>query len=290
MVSEPPDLRTDRCAGPQMLIWPPSTRSMRAAPDLTRTSLPLRRTVFTWPWTTSTLMGPLTVMASPSMTPTESDGGSSGRAAAAASSAAQRMATQAAGTVARRRHSSELEKAVTRCCSPSRGRKSRLYYTWAGLQPHAEDDDDTQRSRRGHKEIRRGTRECALRHTAARAAVVAAHPDSDYRRGSVQRDSNAGSDAALRSAGLAACRARVCGKEAMYLGLLAPDHNPDCVVVSKPRRGGDEHHGVRRAVDTQSDRVAGIRNGARQLLARGIARVGGDGAAIGRRPRLRIHD
>src|SRR5438067_2348667 len=40
MVSEPPDLRTDRCAGPQMLTWPPSTRSIRAAPELTRTSLP----------------------------------------------------------------------------------------------------------------------------------------------------------------------------------------------------------------------------------------------------------
>src|SRR3989440_11549521 len=167
MVSEPPDLRTDRCAGPQMLIWPPSTRSMRAAPDMTRTALPLRRTVFAWPWTTSTLMGPLTVIASPSMTPTESEGGSSGRAAVAASSAAQRLAMKAAGTAARRRHSNELEKAVTGDTPRHGGRKSRLYYTSAALHPHAEDDDDTRNSRRGHKEIRRGTRECALRHTAA---------------------------------------------------------------------------------------------------------------------------
>ncbi|HXN96593.1 MAG TPA: hypothetical protein VN879_18960 [Candidatus Acidoferrales bacterium] len=59
-------------------------------------------------------MGPLTVMASPSMTPTESESGSSGRAAAAVSSSAQRMAMQAAGTAARRQHSNELEKTVAR--------------------------------------------------------------------------------------------------------------------------------------------------------------------------------
>src|SRR5216684_1521507 len=114
MVREPPDLRRERCAGPQMLIWPPSTRLMRAAPDLTRTSLPLRRMVFTCPWTTSILMGPVTLMDSPSMTPTESDGGSSRRAAAAAISAAQRKDRQAAGSVARRKDAFELEKAITR--------------------------------------------------------------------------------------------------------------------------------------------------------------------------------
>jgi len=76
--------------------------------------LPLRRTVFAWPWTTSTLMGPVTLIASPSMIPTESEGGSSGRAAAAAISAAQRMAIHAAGTAARRWHPFELEQAVTR--------------------------------------------------------------------------------------------------------------------------------------------------------------------------------
>src|SRR5258708_39835569 len=116
MVSEPPDLSTERCVGPQMLIWPPSTRSIRAVADLTRTSLPLRRTVFAWPWTTSTLIGPVTLMASPSMIPTESEAGSSGRAAAAAAaiSVAQRTAMHAAGTMARHRHSNELGKALTR--------------------------------------------------------------------------------------------------------------------------------------------------------------------------------
>src|SRR6266478_124851 len=123
MVSEPPDLRTERCAGPQMLIWPPSTRSMRAVPDLTRTSLPLRRSVFDWPWTTSTLMGPVTLMDSPSMTPTESGGGSSGCAAAAAISAAERMAMQANGNALWREGSFELENAVTREPPRRRGRR-----------------------------------------------------------------------------------------------------------------------------------------------------------------------
>src|SRR5258708_39386596 len=97
-----------------MLICPPSTRSMRALPDLTRTLLPLRRMVFVWPWTTSTLMGPVTLMASPSMIPTESEGGSSGRAAAAAVSAAQRMATHAAGTPAPRERAFGFGQDVTR--------------------------------------------------------------------------------------------------------------------------------------------------------------------------------
>src|SRR6267143_1850185 len=120
--------------------------------------------------------------------------------------------------------------------------------------------------------------------------MVAARADSDYRRGGLQRDSHAGSDTALRSAGLAACRARVRGKEAMHLGVLAPRDYPSGVVVSKPRRGGDEYDGVRRAVDAQSDRMAGIRDGARKLFARWTARTGGDGAAFGRRRRLRVYD
>src|SRR5260370_42464052 len=114
MVSEPPDLRTERCAGPQMLIWPPSTRSMRAEPDLRRTSLPLRRSVLDWPWTTSTLMGPVTLMDSPSMTPTDAGGGSSGCAAAEAISAAQRIAKQAIGNAGLGRRELGLEKRGTR--------------------------------------------------------------------------------------------------------------------------------------------------------------------------------
>src|SRR5260370_36106135 len=132
MVSEPPDLRTERCAGPQMLIWPPSTRSMRAEPDLTRTSLPLRRSVFDWPWTTSTLMGPVTLMDSPSMTPTESGGGSSGCAAAAAISAAQRIAKQAIGDAGLRRRELGLEKTVTRGADRARRLKVTPILYFAG--------------------------------------------------------------------------------------------------------------------------------------------------------------
>src|SRR5277367_5263661 len=73
-VNAPAVFRIERCAGPQMLITPPSIRAICAVPDLTRTSLPLRSTVFTWPCTTWTLIGPLTAMASPSMTPMVSAG------------------------------------------------------------------------------------------------------------------------------------------------------------------------------------------------------------------------
>src|SRR5438132_539103 len=178
MVSEPPDLRTDRCAGPQMLTWPPSTRSMRAVPDLTRTSLPLRSTVFTWPWTTSMLNGPLTAMASPSMIPTESEPGWTGRAAATAISAAHRMAPQAAGIAARRRRPIELKKAVTPRFSQLRGRKvSPILYVGGSAAAYTPIDDHTKRSLGGHEGIRTGSRECALRHAAAGTAVVAAHPD-----------------------------------------------------------------------------------------------------------------
>jgi len=57
--------------------------------------------------------GSVTLMDSPSMIPTESEGGSSGRAAAAAISAAQRMAIHAARTAARR-GMRRMEQAVTR--------------------------------------------------------------------------------------------------------------------------------------------------------------------------------
>src|SRR4029077_9300752 len=97
-------------------------------------------------------------------------------------------------------------------------------------------------------------------------------------------------DAAIRSAWLAACGARVCGEEAVYLGVLAPDHYSDCLVVQESRRGGDEHNGVRRAMDAQSDRVAGIWYRAGKFFTRRIAGTGGDGAAAGRGTRLRVHD
>src|SRR5208337_127773 len=74
-VSAPPDFSTEKCAGPQMRISPPSTSLMRACPAFTRTSLPLRKTVRTCPCTTSTLIGPSMEMESPSMAPTESPSG-----------------------------------------------------------------------------------------------------------------------------------------------------------------------------------------------------------------------
>src|ERR1700738_3232124 len=89
-VSAPPDFRSQTCAGPRMVIPPPSTRLMRAWPELTWTSLPLRRTVFIWPWTTSTLMGPSTEMESPSMEPMESPGGLSARISGALEESAQK--------------------------------------------------------------------------------------------------------------------------------------------------------------------------------------------------------
>src|SRR5260370_1788652 len=167
MVSEPPDLRTERCAGPQMLIWPPSTRSMRAVPDLTRTSLPLRRRVLVWRWMTSTLMGPLTRMDSPSITPTESEGGSSGRGEAAEISAAQRKATQAAGNAARRQHAIELEKAVTQPYSQPRTQKvSPILYVGGSVAAYG-DNDDTRRRRGGRQETCPRSRQCSLRHVSA---------------------------------------------------------------------------------------------------------------------------
>src|SRR5260370_710600 len=104
---------------------------LRAVPEVTRTSLPLRRTVFAWPWRTSTLIGPVTLMASPSMIPTESEAGSSRRSAAAAINVAQRTAMHAAGTMARHRHSNDLEQALTRDTPILGRRQSRLYHTSA---------------------------------------------------------------------------------------------------------------------------------------------------------------
>ena len=57
---------------------------MRAWPDFTRMSLPLRSIVLTWPRTSSTLIGPCSAMASPSIVPTASPVGLSGEAASRA--------------------------------------------------------------------------------------------------------------------------------------------------------------------------------------------------------------
>ena len=60
-------------------------------------------------------------------------------------------------------------------------------------------------------------RQRSLRHAAAEAEMVAPHTDSDNCRCGVQRNSHAGTDAALRSVGLAACRTRPCVAQAMHL-------------------------------------------------------------------------
>src|SRR5260370_1416426 len=87
---------------------------LRSGSDVRVTSGTARKTVFAWPWRTSTLIGPVTLMASPSMIPTESEAGSSRRSAAAAITVAQTTAMHATGTMPRRRHSNELETALTR--------------------------------------------------------------------------------------------------------------------------------------------------------------------------------
>ena len=53
-----PDFNIEICAGPQTAMVPPSARLMRARPDLTRMSTPLRSSVFTSLPTTCTLIGP----------------------------------------------------------------------------------------------------------------------------------------------------------------------------------------------------------------------------------------
>src|SRR5260370_10097835 len=139
------------------------------------------------------------------------------------------------------------------------------------------------------KRKRRGGSERSLRYAAAGATLVAANPDSADRGRGVQRDSPAGADAALRSAWLAACRARTCFREALHLAALASRHSSDRVVAPESRRVGDEHHGVRWTVDAQGHRGAGLLDGARQFISRRAARISGNGAAAGGRARLRVH-
>src|SRR5271165_351294 len=150
------------------------------------------------------------------------------------------------------------------------------------------------RAARRHVSYRWGVRtrsggQRALRHAPAGAVVVAAYTNSLHRRRGVQRDSPAGADAALRSSGLAACRTGLRAQATMHLGVLASRDRSHCVVAQESRRGGDEHHGLRRTVDAQGHRVAGIRHRARQLVARRLARPGGDGTAPERGPRLRLY-
>src|ERR1700756_5172890 len=127
-VSDPADFKTEKCAGPQMVMLPPSTRSMRACPDLTCTSLPLRSIVFICPWTDSTLIGPSTVMESPSIVPTESpEGGLSARTAGApTSSAAKQPAAKRIPRIPR--ESAELVETANES-TPQRARGQQPSYT-----------------------------------------------------------------------------------------------------------------------------------------------------------------
>src|SRR5258708_37761274 len=166
-----------------------------------------------------------------------------------------------------------------------------LYVGCSAAAP--EDNDDTGRSPRGAASSAartgEGTAGHALRYAAAEAALVAARADSADCGSGVQRDSHAGPNASLRSAGLAARREGVRVREAMHLGILAPHHHSDCVVASKSRHGGDEHHRFRWAMDAQSNRVAGIWDSAGKLVTWRIARAGSDGQAAGRGARFRVH-
>src|SRR5258708_31919619 len=125
-----------------------------------------------------------------------------------------------------------------------------------------EDDDDTGRSARGSASpaarTGTGTAGHALRYAAAGAAVVASRADSVDCGSGVQRDSHAGPNASLRSAGLAARREGIRVREALHLGILAPDYHSDCVVASKSWHGGDDHHSLRGAMDAHSKRAAGV--------------------------------
>src|SRR5258708_16047129 len=164
-----------------------------------------------------------------------------------------------------------------------------LYVGCSAAAP--EDNDDTGRSPRGAASSAgrtgEGTAGHALRYAAAEAALVAARADSADCGSGVQRDSHAGPNASLRSAGLAARRKGVCVREAMHLGILAPDYHSDCVVASKSWHGGDEHHSLRWAMDAQSNRAAGIWDRDGKFLAWRTARTGSDGQAAGRWARLR---
>src|SRR3984957_682387 len=332
MVSAPPDFKSERWAGPQIAIVPPSTRSMRAWPDFTRMSLPLRNIVLTWPRMTSTFMGPCSAMASPSIVPMASPAGLSGVSVLRATSLGARLpvaslvfaavvleslvfttfvlgpfrfalsaATEsiratltgptpsklAARRIARARRAifffgsrdlfsngkrfrflqftpiiradgyAVFKTGKSRSCSAA---LAILYAEphAAISRSHAAESGDGRRSFTGQGcEVRSRigcgrSGERSLRHAAAATEMVAPHTDSDNCRRGVQRNSHAGTDAALRSPGLAACRTDLCVAQALHLCVLAPGDHSDFVVGAGPRHRSDEHDGVRRAVDAQS--------------------------------------
>src|ERR1700676_1487317 len=72
-----------------------------------------------------------------------------------------------------------------------------------------------------------GRGERTLRYATAGDAVVAANTNSPHCGSGVQRNSVAWADAALRSAGLAACRRRARCREALHMGVLASSDYSD---------------------------------------------------------------
>src|SRR5579863_2151569 len=277
----------ERCAGPQIEICPPSTRLIRACPDFTRTSLPLRKIVFATPAKTSTLIGPVTAMSSPSINPTASPTFWSG-AAAARNIAAQTIAHTPPKMRARRIDFRKWSEIGTLSDSPGKppGKLSPILYvtppSWRRIRNHASHrrhQPHTARSR-GSFVTKRGARihQPALRHATPRSPMVAAHPDSDHRGSRLQCDSPSWPDVALRSARLAKRRAGSCLRQTLHLGVLAPRHHSDCLVAPQSRSRGDEHYSFRRTVDSQSDRMAWLRNGAGKFFSRRPSWTGGDGA------------
>ena len=63
----------------------------------------------------------------------------------------------------------------------------------------------------------------------------------------------------------------------MHRGILAPMHFFGGLEIPESRRGGDEHHELRWAVDAASDREAWIWHLAGKFYPRRTARVGGYG-------------
>src|SRR5215470_12863575 len=76
----------------------------------------------------------------------------------------------------------------------------------------------------------------------------------------------------------------------MHLCVLASRDRADRVVGTAPRNRGDEYDGVRRAMDAEGHRMAGIRDRAGEFVARGAAWVGGDGEAFGGGAGLCLYD
>lgn len=134
-----------------------------------------------------------------------------------------------------------------------------------------------------------GNRQRALRHSPSRSALVPPHPNPNHCCRGLQCDSHFRTHVALRSPWLAKRRARPRRRQALHLGFLAPHHHSHRLVAPQSRRGGHEHDGLRRPVDAQGNRMAGLRHRAGKFFSRRPPRARGHGEAPGRRRGLRVH-